>query len=317
MKKSLILLLTILLIIFSGCGKKDIAAETSEASLPGLPGAGEVSEDISSEDGDEDEEPASDDTAETEVEISDVETVEDTSAETEPEADPVVSMRERLETIRNNRNDRDVDFTPTIGEFCVMDEDGLDTVDNPDGELYGFWDDMTGGCSVWCAVLDYNVHVEASSSLESQGGHTYDAENVISRDRNVGWVEGVSGDGIGEKISITKSYDVECASIVPDDECIFYYELCIVNGLARTDKVWKANGRVKSLKFYFNGEYMGTIELEDTMKPQYISLSGLNLTAHNNEESTFTFEIADIYPGDKYDDTAITGIEIGFDTPNH
>ena len=53
------------------------------------------------------------------------------------------------------------------------------------------------------------------------------------------------------------------------------------------------------------------------MKPQYFSLEGLNLSAANNENSVFTFEIVDVYKGDVYEDTVITGIEIEFSTPNH
>ena len=57
--------------------------------------------------------------------------------------------------------------------------------------------------------------------------------------------------------------------------------------------------------------------LKDTMKPQYFDLTGLNLEAASGEEVHFRFLIADVWPGDKYADTALTGIEIEFLTPNH
>lgn len=233
------------------------------------------------------------------------------------ETNMVTSTLERLQWIRENHNQDPADLRAKVGEYLSPDEDGLSFIEDPSGELYGFEEDLTEGCSVWCAVRDYKVSVDASSVLAPQGNQKYDAENVINGSKENAWVEGVNGNGIGESITITKSYDVDCASIVPDEECIFFYEICFVNGLARNEKTWKANGRVKSLKFYYNGQEQGTIELEDTMKPQYVSLSGLNLAAKNNKESVFTFEIADVYPGDKYEDTAITGIEIGFDSPNH
>ena len=59
------------------------------------------------------------------------------------------------------------------------------------------------------------------------------------------------------------------------------------------------------------------IELEDTYSPQTISLEEYNIHADSGEEVSFKFEIKDIYKGDKYDDTAITGIIIDFYTPNH
>lgn len=226
-------------------------------------------------------------------------------------------MLKYLEEMKASHNSRPVDLTPSVGEFVKWDEDTWELVDSPDSDLYGFWQDITDGCSVWCAVNNYDVEVNASSVLAPQGSQKYDAANIVDRTKNNAWVEGVAGSGIGEKISITKSYSTTTGQNYPDAESIFYYELCIVNGIARTDKSWKENNRVKELKFYYNDEYQGTIELADTDKPQYISLSGLNLAAKEGEPSTFSFEILSVYKGDKYDDTGITGIEIAFDSPNH
>ena len=229
----------------------------------------------------------------------------------------VESIKTYLKEMKLNHNSAPVDLTPRVGEFCYWSDDDMDLIDDPNGEIYGFWQDITPGCSVWCAVMDNSASVETSSTLEPQGKYNYEADNLINGKRSDAWVEGVEGTGIGETISITKSYDTSAGEMVPDEESVFFFEMCIVNGLARNEKVWKENGRVKSLKFYFNGEYQGTIELEDTMKPQFVSLSGLNLAARNCEENTFSFEIEDVYPGEKYEDTALTGIEIAFDSPNH
>ena len=77
------------------------------------------------------------------------------------------------------------------------------------------------------------------------------------------------------------------------------------------------NSRVKELKMYFNGKYITNIELEDNIRSQYIDITSLGLKVKSGEEFTLKFEIADVYKGDKYDDTAITGIEVEFWTPNH
>lgn len=227
------------------------------------------------------------------------------------------SMRSYLKEMKASHNRNPIDLTPEVREFLKMDEDGMEAISDSEGELYGFEADLTSGCSVWCAVRNYKAEANATSQLAPQGKQTYYASNILDHNRNTAWVEGATGDGIGERISIVKSYDVDAGGVVTDDDVVFFYELCIVNGLARNEKVWKENGRVKSLKFYFNDEYMGTIELEDTMKPQYISLSGLNLGTCNGVNNTFVFEIEDVYPGEKYQDTGITGIEIAIDSPNH
>ena len=48
------------------------------------------------------------------------------------------------------------------------------------------------------------------------------------------------------------------------------------------------------------------------MKPQYIDLTPLQMKVGNGREAVFQFSIAEVYEGSKYDDTCITGIEIGF-----
>ena len=337
-KKRIMVLVLALSMVLSGCGTasasdftKSVPEEVKTDSASEL----EISEDVDDEtenwesldesddiasESDEDDSAAVENESDEETESGEESFAAETESEEEAsdtEAESVNAMRKRIREIKENVNHDPIDLTPSVGEFCVKDETGLDIVSTPDGKLYGFWDDITEGCSVWCAVQDYKVEVEASSELAPQGSHSYEAENAINGYRESGWVEGVKGNGIGETISITKSYDVDAGRMIPDEESIFFIELCIVNGLARNDKTFRENGRVKSLEFYYNGEDMGTIELEDTIRPQYISLSGLNLGAKNLESVNFTFEIKDVYPGEKYEDTAITGIEIAFDTPNH
>ncbi len=181
-----------------------------------------------------------------------------------------------------------------------------------EGTHYGFTEDFWEGCSVWCAVEDYRITATASSTLAPQGQFSYEASNIYNSDRRNAWIEGAEGYGIGEYIDITRSYKVA------DEEFgVDFGELCIVNGYAQTPEKWAANSRVKDLKVYFNGRYIDTIHLEDSIRPQYFDLTGYKLQAASGAESVFRFEIASVYPGDKYTDTAITGIEVSFTTPNH
>lgn len=96
-----------------------------------------------------------------------------------------------------------------------------------------------------------------------------------------------------------------------------YTEICIVNGYMKNEKVWKNNNRVKTLAFYYNDKYIFDIELEDICSPQIISLEDYNIHADSGEEAVFKYVIKEVYKGDKYDDTAITGIIMDFYTPNH
>lgn len=334
MKKGL--LVATLALVLVGCGKAgdtttpvdNVSVETSEATVTQKEEA--VVVDSSENEKEVNEEAVNADDVKSAKDSDDAKNAKDSDdAEEEHTVLPVAeedgsasenaveSLKTYLKEMKLNHNSEPVDLTVRIGEFGYWSDDDMDLIDDPDGEIYGFWQDITPGCSVWCAVMDNSVSVETSSTLAPQGKYNYEADNLIDGNRNDAWVEGVDGTGIGETISITKSYDTSAGEMVPDEESVFFYEMCIVNGLARNEKVWKENGRVKLLKFYFNGEYQGTIELEDTMKPQFVSLSGLNLAAKNCENSTFSFEIEDVYPGEKYEDTALTGIEIAFDSPNH
>lgn len=212
------------------------------------------------------------------------------------------------------------DYQPAIQPTELPQDDGFfDVVDeepffiySENGKHYGYTDDYWGGCSVWCAVRDYRVAAEASSTLAPQGQYSYKAANIISGDRNNAWVEGADGYGINEYIEITRSYEVGDANYGVD-----FNELCIVNGYARTSETWAANSRVKELKFSFNGKYVDSILLEDTIEPQYFDLTQYHLHTDSGEDSVWRFTIISVYPGDKYEDTALTGIEVEFWTPNH
>ncbi len=85
--------------------------------------------------------------------------------------------------------------------------------------------------------------------------------------------------------------------------------LCIINGYAKNEELFNANSRVKKLKLTIDNDREYIIELEDTMNPQLIDIS-------YSQEPSFevikplelTFEILEVYPGEKYQDTVITSI---------
>lgn len=201
-------------------------------------------------------------------------------------------------------------FRPSYTKsFYKYNEEDL-PVEAEDGMFYGWEDRLWLGCSTWCSVTEFSQGAWATSTLPEQGEFSYLVENIYNAQRENTWCEGVDGDGIGEYIDISQ------ACLVGDKgekQNLTFTELCIVNGYAATEEKWRNNNRVKQLKLYYEGQYLGMIELEDTMYPQYIDISSLGLTVGNGEEGNFRFEIADVYKGEKYDDTCITGILIEFD----
>jgi hypothetical protein len=98
----------------------------------------------------------------------------------------------------------------------------------------------------------------------------------------------------------------------------------VVNGYAKNQTAWKNNSRVKAMKLYVGGKHWYDLNLKDVIKPQIFNLehiiepdkSGKKVAtqAEGKKISTYqtdlSFEIVEVYPGDKFDDTCITGITL-------
>lgn len=189
---------------------------------------------------------------------------------------------------------------------------------------FGYSDWQWPGCSSWCAMIDFEQEVEASSELESFTGR-YAAENVLRQSRYGAWVEGAEGMGIGESITYRQSctystnnkwealrWDFREPEAYHCDGFMRYSEICIVNGYAKDQKTWEENGRVKRLLMYVEGKPYACLELEDTILPQYFLLPEDEIKVLNGGMIEFRFEIAEVYAGTVYEDTCLTGIVMEF-----
>ena len=152
-------------------------------------------------------------------------------------------------------------------------------------DLYSGGADWYGG-----GLID---NVVASSSLSSQGSATYKVSNVCDFNHETAWVEGVQGHGIGQWI---KFQGVRGNEI---------YAINILNGYVKSDKAWSENSRVKRLKVYCNGQAVCIFELQDSRSYQSFYIDHL---IKGKGVKTFVFQIMDVYPGTKYQDTVISEI---------
>ena len=102
------------------------------------------------------------------------------------------------------------------------------------------------------------------------------------------WVEGVSGDGIGEVQTVN----------VPFGSDTFLF----LNGFIDSGRpdLYLKNSRIKDL-IVRNGAFQKTITLKDSPEPQIIQFACLL-------EGEVSFEIKSVYKGTKYEDTAMSGI---------
>jgi hypothetical protein len=167
---------------------------------------------------------------------------------------------------------------------------------NSEEDLY-VWE-VNWGCSWYCGAG--SCEETASSSLKPSGKMKYDAGNAHDLNLKTAWVEGVPGHGIGEYLT----YVFENKS--PRITTILIY-----NGYVKSKAVWKNNSRVRSLKMYVNGKPYAVLQLKDTWACQSFDLGEKLGRTADGKDLVLKFEITDVYPGDKYEDTAIT--ELFFD----
>ncbi len=179
-------------------------------------------------------------------------------------------------------------------------------------------------CGELCA-LDGHTDISASSELGSSDGR-YSARHLGYPCRDFVWAEGAPGYGIGESISITGNYKYGDTwtgdgsvyflegDLEPDirDGYMRFTEICVVNGYAKSQKNWEENGRVKRLLLYVEDKPFAYLALEDTIYPQYFSLPINDIKTAEGVTIHFKFEIEDVYPGSKYEDTCLTGLEVEF-----
>ena len=150
----------------------------------------------------------------------------------------------------------------------------LNEEDNP--FLYG------SGCT------ESPKQASASSTLASQGTANHKAVNLYDWDPQTAWVEGKSDYGIGEHFQVDLPYGGS--------------DVGIFNGYQKSYDTWKNNSRVKKIKVIGDGRPLCYLVIKDLMGYQTFSIP------EDKEYGTYTFEIVEVYPGDKWKDVAISEI---------
>lgn len=165
-------------------------------------------------------------------------------------------------------------------------------------EIYeDMWDILGFGDGWYCGGGPYKV--TASSFLESEGTIDYKPKNAHDSSFKTAWAEGVKGYGIGEYLEYYFKNDSPRIT-----------DIMIYNGYIKSDKAWKENSRVKTIKLYVNDTPYAILNLKDTKAEQTFTVEPLGRRA-DGKELILKFKIVDVYKGTKYDDMVIT--ELFFD----
>ncbi|MGF1655799.1 MAG: hypothetical protein ACFCU3_02345 [Verrucomicrobiales bacterium] len=135
--------------------------------------------------------------------------------------------------------------------------------------------------------------ITATSTLDDQKGNSYAPAQVFDGEKETAWVEGVSGPGIGQRINFRYPATM--------DRPFTCWGFSILNGYTKNQNTWRNNARVKTLKVWQNHNLLGSIALHDTMHGQAVRVS-----MSIQPGDLISFEIAEVYPGSKFEDTAIS-----------
>lgn len=122
----------------------------------------------------------------------------------------------------------------------------------------------------------------------------YGPESLFDKEKGTAWVEGVPGQGVGEWI------------VVEFDRLRLVTAIEVTNGYMKELDIYQKNGRVKEFKVEFSEREKKSVTLKDTGTPQPIPLpKDQPLKAY-----WIKFTIESVYPGIKFDDTAISELHI-------
>ena len=186
---------------------------------------------------------------------------------------------------------KQIDEDPTNAELSQK-YDSINALSPLYYELYGT------SCSWYCGGDLKSI--TSSSELKPVGKLDYKASNAADFNHMTAWVEGAEGTGKGEFIEYTFTGSSPRITTVK-----------ILNGYCKNQQTWEQNGRVKSLKMYNNDIPVLTLELEDSRTLQCFNIGTFGEHNPNAPDWKLRFEILDVYPGSKFEDTAIS--ELYFD----
>lgn len=133
----------------------------------------------------------------------------------------------------------------------------------------------------------------AASELAGQSGNTYGPGNLFDGNPATAWVEGVAGNGEGQRLSFDFAAPRDVA------------RLHLSNGYTKSDRTYSRNARVRDLRVTGSTGVETLLRLADTGQWQVFDLPGFTA------QTWMQMEIVSTYPGSHYQDTALSGL--GFD----
>lgn len=191
--------------------------------------------------------------------------------------DSVVNSYPDFETAKKHLSKKQIEIY--LNDAAFLKEDYLDV-----GPM---------GCSWYCGGGPDSIF--SSSALKPIHDFHYDAAGIHDFSLRTAWVEGVTGNGLGESISFRFPKASPPVTTIK-----------IFNGYMKSEKTWKDNARIKQLRLYINEKPYALLNLQDSKSEQIFAVDALQ---SKSSPLILKFEITEVYKGDKYEDAAISEIE--------
>jgi hypothetical protein len=169
------------------------------------------------------------------------------------------------------------------------------------------WKDLLGEKDAHGKFLNYTGSLESIALVGATDSYTdpedytytYSADLVFDNHPGTSWIP----DPASVEEYPEGAY-IEFRGSIPNNK------LYILNGIQYDIESFWANARVKVFGLSVNGDYIGTIELQDVMGAQVIEISELDAYKDGvvDAEVTIRLVISEVYPGNDYKEVCISEI---------
>ena len=146
--------------------------------------------------------------------------------------------------------------------------------------------ELMGGCSLRCA-FPWETFAILPGKPQSP------VYTLDDNDAETAWTEGVVG------VRLNFQFPKKLPKELNDTP---FYGFDIANGNIKSDSEFKAWGRVKKVRLFYNGRAFADVALSDSRRWQEVTFDDIMA----RQGDVFSIEILEIYPGSKYPAAAIT-----------
>lgn len=150
-------------------------------------------------------------------------------------------------------------------------------------------------------TIKVKTEIKTTTKAESINGTTYDAENILDGNMKTCWLS--SSDGRNEDIILT--IDLEETEGINSAVLSYIY---FFSGFRKDYHTWKDYSRIKKVTMTVNDLPYGEVKFEDTYKQQSIDLEKFKID--KTRRCRIRFRVVDTYKGNKYDQLAISDIQL-------